>query len=306
MDRDSRLLRLFGGSSPDRGRNAVAWTATAASTVAVVRLALVAAVAGGAVIDDRPGQYDAGFYVALAVAAGIAVGVLVVPIRRGAGLYVISALDLVLLALLAHTSGGASSEVRFAFFALPVLVAMLFRPRTTMATSVAVLAVYLTLALTQPEAPIAQDRQLIYVELVYLAWTVLAAVLLSRVMTRRADTIAALAQARGRLMAEVLDAEDRERRRLANWLHDGAVQNLLVAGQDLAEAEDGDQGALTRARGVLRDTIPQLRSVLVDLHPGLLTSVGACTGPTRAGRRAGAPRLVRDPGQRRCHCRGRQ
>jgi two-component system NarL family sensor kinase len=61
---------------------------------------------------------------------------------------------------------------------------------------------------------------------------------------------------------------------LANWLHDGPVQNLLVVGQDLAEAERGDQAALERARGIVRDTIPQLRNVLTDLHPGLLTSTG--------------------------------
>ncbi len=130
---------------------------------------------------------------------------------------------------------------------------MLFRPRATMVTSVAVLAIYLTLALTQPYEGIEQDRQLVYAELVYLVWTVIAAVLLSRVMTRRADTIAALALARARLMADVLAAEDRERRRLANWLHDGAVQNLLVAGQDLAEAERGAE-RVWRARCPLAPT----------------------------------------------------
>ena len=242
--------------------------------MAFVRIALVAAVGAGALIDDRPDQYHLGFYVALAVTAGIAICALIFPVRRSSTLYAIAGLDLVLLAILAHSSGGASSEVRFAFFAIPVLAAMLLRPTATLATSIAVMAIYLTLALTQPQGAIQQDQQLVFVELVYLAWTVLAAALLSRVITRRADTINELARARGRLMADVLDAEDRERRRLANWLHDGPVQNLLVAGQDLGEAEDGDPAAITRARSILRDTIPQLRSVLVDLHPGLLTSEG--------------------------------
>jgi len=254
-----------GDDGPSRG-------AAAASTVAIVRAALVVAVGLGAVIDDRPGQYGGVFYVALGVAACVAAGTLVYPIRQRSGLYALAGLDLVLLAVLAHSSGGASSEVRFAFFALPVLAAMLFRPRATLLTSVAVAAIYLTLALTQPQG--GADQQLVYVELVYLAWTAVAAVLLSRVLTRRADTIAALARARGRLMADVLDAEDRERRRLADWLHDGAVQNLLAAGQDLGEAEAGDPAGITRARAILRETIPQLRSVLVDLHPGLLTSAG--------------------------------
>jgi two-component system NarL family sensor kinase len=75
-------------------------------------------------------------------------------------------------------------------------------------------------------------------------------------------------------VVEALAAEDRERRRLAGWLHDGAVQNLIVAGQELAEAERGDAEALHRARELVRATVPQLRSVLLDLHPGLLTSTG--------------------------------
>ena len=260
--------------SRDPALDAATWTATAASTVAIVRLALVAAVGAGALIDDRPGQYHLVFYLALIVAAGVAVGALAFPIRRRDGLYALAALDLILLTLLAHGSGGATSEVRFAFFAMPFLAAMLFHPRATMVTSVVVLVIYLTLALAQSGDGLEQDRQLVYAELVYLVWAAIAAVLLSRVLTRRADTIAELAQARGRLMGDVLDAEDRERRRLADWLHDGAVQNLLVAGQDLAEAERGDREALTRARTIVRDTIPQLRSVLVDLHPGLLTSEG--------------------------------
>ncbi len=214
------------------------------------------------------------FYVALAIGAAVAVTTLARPPRRPRALYAQAWFDLLLLATLAHSSGGASSEVRFAFFAIPVLSAMLFRPRPTLVTSAAVITTYLTLALTQPQDALLQDRRLVYVELVYLAWAVVAAVLLARVMTRRADTIGELARARSRLMADVLDAEDRERRRLANWLHDGAVQNLLVVGQDLGEAENGDASALHRARSILRETIPQMRNVLIDLHPGLLTSTG--------------------------------
>ena len=188
--------------------------------------------------------------------------------------YAYALLDLALLATLAHTSGGAFSEVRFAFFAIPVLAAMLFGPGATAVTSAAVVTTYLTLALTHPSSDVAQDQQLVFVEVIYLGWTAVAAVLLSGVLTRRAETIANLARTRGRLMVEVLDAEDRERARLANWLHDGAVQNLIVVGQDLGDAERGDLKALPRAREVVGSTVSQLRNVLVELHPGVVAQGG--------------------------------
>ncbi|HWK30398.1 MAG TPA: ATP-binding protein [Solirubrobacter sp.] len=237
--------------------------------VAVVRAVLVVAIGAAALIDDRPGLYSTTFIVGFAVAAVYAA--LALAVGRLAPGWLYAAADLVLLALLAHASGGAASEVRFAFFALPVLAALLLRPYPTALASVAVVAVYSTLALTHPAGG---ERLLVAVELVYLVWTGVAAVLLSTVLTRRADTIAELARARGVLALEVLEAGERERRRLADWLHDGAVQDLLVVSQDLAEAERGDLDAIARARAIVRDTVPELRSVLVDLHPGLLTTTG--------------------------------
>jgi two-component system NarL family sensor kinase len=245
-------------------------TPEAARAVALVRVVLVLAIGVGALIDDRPDLYHAAFFLTLAATAAYATTALVLTVRlQRRASYAYTAMDLVLLTVLAHTSGGAFSEVRFAFFAIPVLAAMLFGTRATAVASVAVVAIYLTLALTNRSSAAAEERQLVFVELVYLVWVAVAAALLSGVLTRRAETIAALARARGRLMVEVLDAEDRQRRRLANWLHDGAVQDLIVVGQDLGDAERGDLTGLGRAREVVRSTISQLRNVLVDLHPGV-------------------------------------
>jgi two-component system NarL family sensor kinase len=230
--------------------------------VAVIRAALVGAVGMGALIDDRPGLYGAAFVVLIAVAAVYSAALLTL-----AGRPWLFVSDLALLTALAHASGGAASEVRFAFFAIPVLAALVLRPRATAVASGAVALVYLSLELAAP-APGGVT------ELVYLAWAAVAAVLLSSVLTQRADAIEQLAAERGRLMVDVLAASDRERRRLAGWLHDGPVQNLLVAGQDLAEAERGDAEALRRARAVVRATVPELRGLLVDLHPGLFASAG--------------------------------
>jgi two-component system NarL family sensor kinase len=256
----------------DANRTAV--TRDEARTVAIIRVALVIAIGVGALVDRRPAHYDPLFYVVLGVAALLAALAFVYPSGRGQSSYVFTGIHLVILTALAYSSGGAASEIRFAFFAIPVLTAMLLTPRATLMISIAMVLIYLSLALTRESDVVGRESDVYYVELVYLVWACVAALLLSRLMTRRAGRIAALVRARGRLMVDVLAAEDRERKRLADWLHDGAVQNLLVAGQDLAEAERGDRGALRRAREIVRETIPKLRSVLIDLHPGLLTSTG--------------------------------
>jgi two-component system NarL family sensor kinase len=269
----SALERAFGEVSSDgdgQVEDAAGSTPAAARAVAVVRVALVVAVGVGAVIDDRPDLYHAAFFLTLAAMAAYASTALVLAVRlQRRPSYAYALVDLALLAALAHASGGAFSEVRFAFFAIPVLAAMLFGVRATAAICAAAVLTYLSLGLTRSSGGAAQEHQIVFVELVYLLWAAIAAVVLSRVLTRRSETIAGLARTRGRLMVEVLDAEDRERRRLANWLHDGAVQNLIVVGQDLAEAERGELTALGRAREVTRSTVSQLRNVLVDLHPGV-------------------------------------
>lgn len=50
-----------------------------------------------------------------------------------------------------------------------------------------------------------------------------------------AARISALSASRGRLVAQVLEVEEVERRRLADALHDHALQNLLAARQDFRQ-----------------------------------------------------------------------
>lgn len=249
--------------------------AAAARTASVVRAALLVAIVLGALIDDRPGVYGVAFIVTLAVGAVYATALLALALRTGQGPPAIVAVaDLALLASLAVASGGADSEVRFAFFALPVLAALSLDPRATAVASMAIVGTYLALALTRGSGTPGQSQALALVEVVYLAWAATAAIMVSRVLRRRAEAISELIGARARLTAEVLQSEDRERRRLANWLHDGPVQNLIVIGQDLGDAERGDPTGLSRAREVVRSTIAQLRGVLVDLYPVALIGEG--------------------------------
>jgi two-component system NarL family sensor kinase len=84
------------------------------------------------------------------------------------------------------------------------------------------------------------------------------------------------------LVAQVMEAEDAARRRIAQLIHDDALQSLLAANQELIEAAPG-RAQVTRAHEVVSGSIERLREALVALHPvtleqgGLEQALGAVT-----------------------------
>jgi two-component system NarL family sensor kinase len=101
----------------------------------------------------------------------------------------------------------------------------------------------------------------------------------------------ALARARARrqdleaLVAQVLDAEDAARRRVAQTLHDEALQSLLAANQELYEAAPGRAG-VTRAHEVVSRTIADVREAVAALHPVTLEQGGLEAALAAVARRA--------------------
>jgi signal transduction histidine kinase len=87
---------------------------------------------------------------------------------------------------------------------------------------------------------------------------------------RRAREVDALAADRARLVDLMLGAEEAERARLAELLHDSVLQELMVARQALAE---GDEGRERVERAVLSAT-EQLRASLSHLHPLMHEQIG--------------------------------
>jgi signal transduction histidine kinase len=96
--------------------------------------------------------------------------------------------------------------------------------------------------------------------------------------------VAAQSEARRRLVALALDAEDRARRRISEALHDGPLQDLLVLGHDVARlrpAAEGDEKHIARVRDGLARAVSQIREVMLDLHPVQL-QVGGLESALRA------------------------
>ncbi|HEV7460823.1 MAG TPA: ATP-binding protein [Solirubrobacteraceae bacterium] len=90
----------------------------------------------------------------------------------------------------------------------------------------------------------------------------------------RADQVEALSADRGRLVAEAVGAEQEARRALAEHLHDGPLQALLSARQDIEEALAGDVKGLNRADQAVRSTVAVLRDAVFELHPSVLEHAG--------------------------------
>jgi two-component system NarL family sensor kinase len=260
--------------------------------LAVIRLAAVPVFFAADRLVDHPAAntelfeplLGLAFVYALAVFAGELRRRPVVPVRAQAGI------DLLLITALVATSGGPFSQLRYAFFLLPVGAALLLRPALTAVVSLLCVLLYGLIALTYPDPSSVRPDAIgfEFTQVLFLAWMGGAATLLSAVLTRRAREITALATSRGRLVAQALDAEDRARRRLAEALHDEALQNLLAARQ-LLDAGDPESAALA-AEG-LDQGIGQIRQAVFDLHPYLLEQAGLRAAlqavADRAGRRAG-------------------
>lgn len=112
--------------------------------------------------------------------------------------------------------------------------------------------------------------------LLMLALLCLISYTISRTQQQRLSTFADLIASRASLLADVMTAEERERRRVAEALHDGPLQTLLSARQDLRAAigPKADMAGVARASDLLNDVAQDLRQLTKQLHPSVLEEVG--------------------------------
>jgi len=245
--------------------------------VAWLRLPAIALIAAGQRLD-HPNPAPTAFAIALVLFAAWSAAYLgwlyVRPITERVALAA-TAIDVAAITALAALSGGPFSEARLAYFLVPVAVAFRFRPAVTAVAGVGVIAAYLGQAFAHPSSSQPEATRFELVQAGYLAWVSVAALLLSEILRRRTDRALALARERERLMAEAVSAEARERRVLAESLHDTAIQNLLSARHQLQEVEDElGSPALARADAALEETLGSLREAVFDLHPYVLDAAG--------------------------------
>jgi len=245
--------------------------------VAWLRLPAVALLALGEGLE-HPHPQKTAFLVTLALYSAWSAGVLAWTHLRRTGpraAVATTAVDIGALSMLAVLSGGAFSHARLGFFIVPVTVAFRFRPSITAAATVLATGAYVIQAVAHPASAMADAPRFIATEAGFLLWVGVACVFLSLLLARRTEAVFRLAEGRSRLLADALSAEYRERRALAEALHDHAIQNLLSARHEVEEAGDAFvHPALGRADAALTDTVDQLRSAVFELHPYVLDEVG--------------------------------
>jgi two-component system NarL family sensor kinase len=248
-----------------------------------VRAALVVFVAA-TVLAVRPAHDVA---TCVAVAVGYAVAALGVALwtREGRWATVRWAwtalfLDLVVLAWLTLLTGVATPQswtsdvLTTGFLLVPVLAAAQLRPRVCASVVVPAVVVYLVAGIATRTANEEPWASLLLRTLV-MAAVGAACVALSGIQRSRVRTIGRLVRTRTDLLAELAALERRERRALSEQLHDGALQYVLAARQDLDEARDtGAPEAFDRLEQALAESSRLLRTTVAELHPAVLERAG--------------------------------
>ncbi|MDX6618682.1 MAG: two-component system, NarL family, sensor kinase [Gaiellales bacterium] len=255
---------------------------------ALLRLVAVPVLLIGEVYVPSREPTEGRFFVVLALFAFYALGTLVLAAREATPpAHWMAVADIACAGALTYSSGGGFSQLRFAFLFPVVAVAFRGRPLLTAGVAAAATAVYVAQSAPHPSRSSSGALSFVLVQAAYIAWLGFALALLSLLLSRRDRALRLLSAQRQRLVAEALTAEERERRVLAQDLHDGAIQNLLAARHDLdGPAREAPDGPEARAHATITATVAQLRGTVADLHPYLLEQAGLTAAIGQAARAA--------------------
>ncbi|MFF1641667.1 ATP-binding protein [Streptomyces sp. NPDC058246] len=183
-------------------------------------------------------------------------------------------IDVIAVFLLLQLSDGPNLFLPF-LFVLPLFCAFNIRLGTT-AITLAFNAVAFVVALTTDPAAVTELTWLRVWILVCAHLMVCALVfLLSAAHRSRTLRIGELIDARADLLAQVIGAEEHQRKIMAEAIHDGPLQSILASRHDLEEfADTGDRTALSRADVTLTEVAQDLRQTTYQLHPAVLEAAG--------------------------------
>ena len=160
------------------------------------------------------------------------------------------------------------------FFVIPLLATAQLRPMVVAGVTAPAVVLYLA-ALLAAQSANSEPAVSIALQTVVLAILSAGGWALSWVQRSRVLTIATLVGDRSHLARELADVEQTARRSLAEELHDGALQYLLAARQDLEEARlGGDSESIDRIEHALRESAALLRAKVSQLHPAVLEQAG--------------------------------
>ena len=172
-----------------------------------------------------------------------------------------------------------SDVMRNGFFLIPLIAAAQLDPVISSGVAIPTLSAFIaTCWITQ--ASNHEPWASILLSSTVLAGLAGGSVALSLIQRSKVEMIADLAQQRTQLLHDLLGVEKRERQSISERLHDGALQYVLVARQDMHEVRDGSVDAAERVQLALVECSRLLRDVVRELHPDVLARLGLAAALT--------------------------
>jgi two-component system NarL family sensor kinase len=184
----------------------------------------------------------------------------------------VALVDVAMIGVALLATGGADSPVRWAMLAAPTIWAYAEQRRLPLLMGLGALA-YVAAAVpdvlrggTGPETALGF--------LVIYAGAV--AVALAAVVSRRRESVLELelARARAEMFDELVRRERRQQEDVAVRLHDGPLQMVIAAHQDLEEHLEGEDLDLRETLSTLRLAVTALRDLNTDLYDAVLRDAG--------------------------------
>jgi two-component system NarL family sensor kinase len=166
-----------------------------------------------------------------------------------------------------------SDVMRNGFFLVPLIAAAQLDPVISGVVAIPTLSAFIaTCWITQ--ASNHEPWASILLSAAVLAGLAGGSVALSLIQRSKVEMISELAQQRTQLLQDLLGVEKHERQTISERLHDGALQCVLVARQDMEDVRNGSTVAADRVDLALVECSQLLRDVVRELHPDVLARLG--------------------------------
>jgi two-component system NarL family sensor kinase len=266
---------------------------------AVLRLCVIATMIGAMLMGTKEGEWPkqcvllALYGVAATVAVVLAFSPAAAPRMGPKTLFILAIVDVLMVFSFQLLSEGGYVPL-LVMALLPIMVALEVswrRAAVVLACSVVAFTVsMLEDPVMQPHLGWGETEFLVavYGLLCCTAWLVVY------VQAQHIEKIAILNASREALLADTMSASEAQRREMSEAIHDGPLQDVLMARQEIAAlAKTSPSDQLTRAAASLQEASQRLREATFELHPAVLERVGLAAAVEQLAsfttRRSGIP-----------------
>jgi len=187
--------------------------------------------------------------------------------------------DIAAVGVLSVLTGLTSEEdwtsdvLRNGLFLIPLIAAAQLSPYISTVVAAPTVVAFVAVGWITQSAN-AEPWASILLSAAILAGLAAGSVALSRIQLTKVQLIAELARQRTQLLHDLLAVEKHERQEVAERVHDGALQYVLVARQDMEDVRAGDADSVHRVESALVEASRLLRDVARELHPEVLARLG--------------------------------